>query len=156
MRRGIGRAIAAALYAEGAALILTDKNEAAGRVAAADLGCRFERLDVAREGDLAALDLAMPMVDVVVINAGVTGFEDGPAAHGSLNATLEAWRALHRVNLDGTFLSCRSAIDAMRERGGGSIINMSSHSALVGVPLAAAHASSKAAVCNHAKSVALF
>ena len=60
------------------------------------------------------------------------------------------------VNLDGTFLGCRYAIGAMKAEGAGSIINISSRSGLVGIPLAAAYASSKAAIRNHSKSVALY
>jgi NAD(P)-dependent dehydrogenase (short-subunit alcohol dehydrogenase family) len=65
------------------------------------------------------------------------------------------------TNLDGTFLGCRYAIRAMRRKappaaGAGSIVNVSSRSGLVGVPLAAAYAASKAAVRNHTKSVALY
>ncbi|PIX63865.1 MAG: short-chain dehydrogenase, partial [Sphingomonadales bacterium CG_4_10_14_3_um_filter_58_15] len=69
---------------------------------------------------------------------------------------LADWRAVHRVNLDGTFLGCRYAIKAMKGRGTGSIINISSRSGLVGIPGAAAYASSKAAIRNHSKSVALY
>ncbi len=77
-------------------------------------------------------------------------------AHNPEHASLEDWRAVHRVNLDGTFLGCRYAIGAMREAGAGSIINMSSRSGMVGIPAAAAYASSKAAIRNHTKSVALW
>ena len=93
---------------------------------------------------------------MVVNNAGITGFEDGPVAHDPESASLEAWRAVHAVNLDGTFLGCRYAIAAMKARGSGSIINISSRSGLVGIPLAAAYASSKAAIRNHSKTVALY
>ena len=60
------------------------------------------------------------------------------------------------MNLDGVFLGCKHAIRAMRPRAAGSIVNISSRSGLVGVPTAAAYASSKAAVRNHSKSVALW
>ncbi|NCP12531.1 MAG: SDR family oxidoreductase, partial [Sphingomonadales bacterium] len=72
------------------------------------------------------------------------------------NASLDDWRAVHRVNLDGTFLGCRYSIRAMKDKGTGSIINISSRSGLVGIPGAAAYASSKAAIRNHSKSVALY
>jgi len=62
---------------------------------------------------------------------------------------------VHEVNLDGVFLGCRPGIRAMKV-GGGSIVNLSSRSGLVGIPFAAAYASSKAAVRNHTKSVALY
>lgn len=154
--RGIGQAIAKRLAAEGGVIVLTDIDRAAGSAAAAAIGCTFEPLDVREEDDWLRLATLVPKVDVVVNNAGVTGFEDGPVAHDPEHATLEDWRAVHRVNLDGTFLGCRYAIGAMKAAGTGSIVNISSRSGLVGIPAAAAYASSKAAVRNHTKSVALY
>lgn len=154
--RGIGRGIAARFKAEGADVVLTDVDEAAGRAAAAAIGCRFERLDVGEEADWARLAVRVPVADVVVNNAGITGFEAGMVAHDPENASLADWRAVHRVNLDGTFMGCRYAIGAMKAQGRGSIVNISSRSGLVGIPAAAAYAASKAAVRNHSKTVALY
>jgi NAD(P)-dependent dehydrogenase (short-subunit alcohol dehydrogenase family) len=154
--RGIGRAIAARFHEEGGIVIVTDRDGDAGHAAAAEIGCQFELLDVAREEDWTRLARIVPVADVVVNNAGITGFEAGPVAHDPEHATLENWRAVHRVNLDGTFLGCRFAIGAMKGKGTGSIINISSRSGLVGIPLAAAYASSKAAIRNHSKTVALY
>jgi NAD(P)-dependent dehydrogenase (short-subunit alcohol dehydrogenase family) len=154
--RGIGRAIAARFHAEGARVLLTDINATLGEKTAAEIGCAFQKLDVRSEDDWARLANTVPQADVVVNNAGITGFEDGPVAHDPEHASLEAWRAVHRTNLDGTFLGCRYAIGAMKARGTGSIINISSRSGLVGIPLAAAYASSKAAIRNHSKTVALY
>ncbi len=154
--RGIGRAIAARFHEEGAIVIVTDIDEAAGTATAAEIGCQFEKLDVREEADWLRLAGCIPVADVVVNNAGVTGFEQGMVAHDPEHATLADWREVHRVNLDGTFLGCRYAIKAMKERGSGSIINISSRSGLVGIPLAAAYASSKAAIRNHSKTVALY
>lgn len=154
--RGIGRAIAAAFHAEGAAVILTDLDAAAGARAAAAIGCRFEPLDVREEWDWARLEALVPRAEVVVNNAGITGFGAAPVAHDPEHASLADWRAVHATNLDGTFLGCRYAIAAMKGQGTGSIINISSRSGLVGIPMAAAYASSKAGVRNHSKSVALY
>lgn len=154
--QGIGRAIAERFHAEGGIVILTDIAVETGRTTAAEIGCRFEPLDVREEADWAALAARVPVADVVVNNAGVTGFEAGPVAHDPEHASLADWRAVHRVNLDGTFLGCRYAIGAMKGCGAGSIINISSRSGMVGIPLAAAYASSKAAIRNHSKSVALY
>ena len=94
---------------------------------------------------------------VVVNNAGITGFEDGFVAHDPEHAALSDWHAVHRTNLDGVFLGCKHAIRVMRRtRSAGSIVNISSRSGLVGIPGAAAYASSKAAVRNHTKTVALY
>ncbi len=108
------------------------------------------------EADWARLATLVPIADVVVNNAGITGFEAGMVPHDPEHAWLEEWRAVHRVNLDGTFLGCRYAIGAMKAKGTGSIVNISSRSGMVGIPGAAAYASSKAAIRNHSKSVALY
>ncbi len=154
--RGIGAAIARAFLAEGATVWLTDIDEAA----LPDGNARFARLDVREEADW---DAAMTellerdgRLDILVNNAGVTGFETSAGPHDPEHSSLEEWRAVHAVNLDGTFLGCRAAIRAMRAQGEGSIINMSSRSGLVGIPGAAAYASSKAGIRNHSKSVALW
>ena len=154
--RGIGKAVCAAFIAEGAQVVLTDIDEDEGRKAAAELGCTFHRLDVASEAEWDAFALAYSAIDVLVNNAGITGFEDGPAAHDPENASLAEWHRVHAVNTDGCFLGCRYALRAMKAKGAGSIINMSSRSGLVGIPGAAAYAASKAAMRNHSKSVALY
>ena len=154
--RGIGRAIASRFREEGADVIVTDIDEAGGTATALEFGARFIRLDVSQEADWAQLSDLVPAIDVLVNNAGITGFETGVVAHDPEHASLEDWRAVHRVNLDGTCLGCRYAIAAMKARGSGSIINISSRSGLVGIPGAAAYASSKAAIRNHTKSVALY
>ena len=153
--RGIGRAIAEAFLAQGGLVIATDKDEVAGASMASATGCDFLRLDVSDEDAWEALAFHVPAVDVVVNNAGVTGFEDGPVPHDPENASLASWRKVHAINLDGTFLGCRYAIRAMKRQAKGSIINISSRSGLVGIPMAAAYASSKAAIRNHSKTVAL-
>jgi len=154
--RGIGRAIAARFHDEGAVVIVTDIDEAKGAETAVEIGCRFEPLDVREESDWWRLAGVIPVADVMVNNAGVTGFEAGMAPHDPEHASLADWREVHRVNLDGTFLGCRYAIGAMKTAGAGSIINISSRSGLVGIPGAAAYASSKAAIRNHSKTVALY
>lgn len=154
--RGIGAAIADAFAAEGATVIVTDRDAAGAQRVAARIGGRAMQLDVAEEADWTRLAAEVPVADVVVNNAGVTGFEDGLSLHDPEHASLDDWRAVHRINLDGTFLGCRYAIRAMRAKGAGSIINISSRSGLVGIPGAAAYASSKAAIRNHTKSVALY
>ena len=78
-------------------------------------------------------------LNIVVNNAGITGLEAGTAAHDPEKATLDVWRAVHQTNSDGGFLGCKFAIKAMRRCcGAGSIINISSRSGFVGIPLASA------------------
>ncbi|WP_417593824.1 SDR family oxidoreductase [Parasphingorhabdus sp.] len=154
--RGIGKGIAKAFVDEGATVLLTDCDEEALGATGEELDCETLVLNVQEEAEWARLASLYPVADVVVNNAGVTGFENGIGPHDPENASLEDWRAVHRVNLDGTFLGCRYAIRAMKDKGAGSIINISSRSGLVGIPGAAAYASSKAAIRNHSKSVALY
>lgn len=160
--RGIGEAIAYAFLNEGASVYLSDISDELGNNSAKRLGsfAKYVRLDVRKEQDWASVTKSIidahGAIDVVVNNAGITGFENGDLVHDPENASLEAWRTVHQTNLDGVFLGCKYAIKAMRQRGAGSIINISSRSGLVGIPGAAAYASSKAAVRNHTKSVALY
>lgn len=154
--RGIGAAIARAFVDEGGVVTIADSDAEAGAAMAAEIGAGFVHLDVSCEADWLALAASHPAMDVVVNNAGITGLEHGGVAHDPEHATLADWHTVHAVNLDGVFMGCRYAIGAMRAKGSGAIVNMSSRSGLVGIPMAAAYASSKAAVRNHSKSVALY
>ncbi|MEJ0070255.1 MAG: glucose 1-dehydrogenase [Pseudomonadota bacterium] len=152
---GLGKAIAARFVQQGARVAIADIDATAGEAAAQALGAaaRFVALDVTREDSwTAALDAAQDAfgrLDVLVNNAGV-------AVHGDVERTsLEQWRFVHAVNLDGTFLGCKYGIPLLRASGGGSIINMSSIAGLVGVHDLAAYCSSKGAVRLLTKSVAL-
>ena len=154
--RGIGAAIARCFAREGAHVVIGDIDGDVGQSVAAELGGEFFELDVSSEAVWTSFAAAYPQIDIVVNNAGITGFEDSQGPHDPEHASLAEWHRVHAVNLDGTFLGCRYAIMAMRAKGTGSIINMSSRSGLVGIPGAAAYASSKAAIRNHTKSVALY
>jgi NAD(P)-dependent dehydrogenase (short-subunit alcohol dehydrogenase family) len=159
---GIGEAIAQAFVAEGAFVIVSDFHDAQGRGVASSLGssARYCHLDVRQEQEwITVIDSILKghdRLDVLVNNAGITGFEESVVPHDPENATLESWHAVLATNLDGTFLGCKHAIRAMRSHGSGSIINISSRSGLVGIPAAAAYAASKAAIRNHTKTVALY
>jgi NAD(P)-dependent dehydrogenase (short-subunit alcohol dehydrogenase family) len=163
--RGIGAAICRAFADEGAQVLVTDLDEAGAAEVAREIGpaARHLRLDVREElawvcAMAQALD-AHGRLDVLVNNAGISGFEQGVVPHDPEHASLESWHAVHRTNLDGVFLGCKHAIRVMRRAGtgaSGSIINISSRSGMVGIPGAAAYASSKAAVRNHTKTVALY
>ncbi len=161
--RGIGEAIARAFVGEGAFVVLTDIDDALGQAVAEGLGpaAVYRRLDVRDEAQweeaTAAVLAERGGLHVVVNNAGITGFDQGVVPQDPEHASLEEWQRVHRTNLDGVFLGCKHAIRAMRRSGGaGSIINLSSRSGMVGIPGAAAYASSKAAARNHTKTVALY
>ncbi|RXT03914.1 SDR family oxidoreductase [Ammoniphilus sp. CFH 90114] len=159
---GIGEAASRHLINEGARVVLTDVNEEKGIKLAEQLGkdAYFMRLDVKYESEwknvIEKIIQQFKRLDVLINNAGITGFQEkSTVLQDPENASIESWHAVHAVNLDGTFLGCKYGIRAMKETGG-SIINISSHSGMVGVPHAAAYASSKAAIRNHTKTVALY
>ncbi|AWM95207.1 short-chain dehydrogenase [Pseudomonas sp. 31-12] len=160
--QGIGAAIARLFAQEDCFVYVTDINDELGKVVADSLGdhASYLHLDVRREEDwqrvTAQILKARGRLDVLVNNAGITGFERGFVRHDPEHARLEDWHAVHQTNLDGVFLGCKYAIRSMRQHGAGSIINISSRSGLVGIPGAAAYASSKGAVRNHTKTVALY
>lgn len=160
--RGIGAAIATQFVKQGAIVFLTDIDDVLGLQLAVGLGAQasYQHLDVREEGQWQIVCERVLQkhgrLDVVVNNAGITGFEQGFRQHDPEHASLEDWRAVHQTNLDGCFLGCKYAIRSMRAKGSGAIINISSRSGLVGIPGAAAYASSKAAIRNHTKSVALY
>ncbi|TXB60564.1 glucose 1-dehydrogenase [Phaeodactylibacter luteus] len=160
--RGIGQAISRVFHAEGATVLLTDIRDEEGMAVARELGAgaAYHHLDVGEEEDwkkaVSWAEAGYGGADILVNNAGITGFLEAPGPFDAEWADLSTWEKVHRVNATGTMLGCRAAIQLMKQRGGGSIINLSSRSGIVGIPGAVAYASSKAAVRNHTKSVALF
>jgi 3(or 17)beta-hydroxysteroid dehydrogenase len=152
---GIGLAAARLFLDEGASVVLTDRDKpaAAAALAALDHRAAFHLLDAVREDDwIAVLDAVVAefgRIDILLNSAGVALLKDIEAT------TLEEWRSLMAVNLDGTFLGCKHAVRVMKDRGGGSIINMSSVAGLIGNSSLAAYSASKGGVSLLTKSVAL-
>jgi NAD(P)-dependent dehydrogenase (short-subunit alcohol dehydrogenase family) len=111
------------------------------------------RKDVARQADWDAVISATLSrfggLDILVNNAGVVLSADVE------NTTLEQWRALMAVNLEGVFLGAQRAIAVMKENGGGSVINLSSIEGLIGDANLAAYNASKGGVRLFTKSAAL-
>ena len=159
--RGIGRATAELFHREGAFVIISDIQDEGGKLLAETLGERSEyiRLDVRSERNWAEVsDYVLSKfgrLDILVNNAGITGFLETKGGWNAENCDLESWEEVHRVNLTGVMLGCKYGIKLMKSTGG-SMVNVSSRSGMVGIPAAVAYASSKAAVRNHTKSVALF
>jgi 3(or 17)beta-hydroxysteroid dehydrogenase len=152
---GIGREDALLLAREGAKVVLTDLNEEAGRQAAEEIGANalFIRHDIASESDWQHVVKTtvehFGRLDVLVNNAAIL-------ALGSIeDTTLELWQKVQKINGDGYFLGCKYAIQAMKESGGGSIINMSSVAALGAMPMFCAYSASKGAVAAMTRSIAL-
>lgn len=160
--RGIGQAIAELFAAEGATVILSDINDELGQRAAKNIGSNasYISLDVSKESDwkrvTRVIEREHGRVDILVNNAGVTGFLETPGPHDPEHLDLDSWHKVHETNLDGVALGCKYGIRLMKKATSASIVNISSRSGIVGIPAAAAYASSKAAVRNHTKSVALY
>ncbi|SDC66621.1 SDR family NAD(P)-dependent oxidoreductase [Belnapia rosea] len=156
---GMGAATARLMAAEGAKVAVADLLEAEGAavvdaIAAAGGTARFIRLDVAEEAEweaaLADVTTAWGGLDILVNNAGISG-----SATNNLYDTA-LWDRIMAVNARGTFLGVKHAVAAMRARGGGSIVNLSSISGNVGQErIHCAYNASKAAVRLLTKSVAV-
>jgi len=160
--RGIGQAVAELFVAQGAKVILTDINDELGKEVALSIGEQAEyfHLDVSVEAQWKELSEILAnkygKIDILVNNAGITGFFEAAGPHDPENLDLDSWHTVHKTNLDGVALGCKYAIKLMKTSAAASIVNISSRSGIVGIPGAAAYASSKAAVRNHTKSVALY
>ncbi|MCB9651376.1 MAG: glucose 1-dehydrogenase [Alphaproteobacteria bacterium] len=153
---GIGLACARRFHDEGAHVVIADIDDKGGLAAAEQLGERawFVPLDVRKEAAWAAA-LADVVgrgrkLDVLVNNAGI-----GLLANSIEVCTHEEFRKIMDVNLDGVFLGCKAAVAAMKETGGGAIVNLSSVAGLVADPNLAAYCASKGGVRMLSKSVAL-
>ncbi|MGP4863787.1 SDR family oxidoreductase [Psychrobacter sp. T6-5] len=174
--QGIGKAIAELFVKEGAIVILSDINDDKGQQACDEINvtrqqwhkskpAEYLHLDVSSEDDWQSaaqyIQSQYHRLDILVNNAGITGFLETSGAHDPEHLDMASWHKVHQVNLNGVALGCKTAIALMKNRptqkgSNASIVNISSRSGMVGIPLATAYASSKAGVRNHSKSVALY
>jgi 2-keto-3-deoxy-L-fuconate dehydrogenase len=145
---GIGEAIVRALHAEGASVVLADRNGVAVHALASQLGepAAWIELDVRDEAQVRG---AMDGLDVLVNVAGVGSTTSAP------DTPLEVWEDVFAVNARGTFLCCKHAIPDMARRGGGSIVNIGSVAGLVGLRNRAAYCASKGAVIALTRALAI-
>jgi len=156
---GIGRETARRLAADGASVVLCDINpgaieSAAGEVEALGSVALALPLDVASPQEWARI------ADQVATRfGGLYGLVNaaGLARPGTVeDTTIEDWRLQIEVNLNGTFLGCRTVLPLMKSTGkGGSIVNISSLAALLASDDTAAYNASKAGVSALTKSVAM-
>ena len=152
---GIGLQASLRLAEEGARVMMTDINVENGKKEAEKLGrnAEFLKLDITLEEDWISVLMEtvkrFQSLDILVNSAGMVLIADVE------QISLEDWRQVHAVNLDGTFLGCKHGVRVMKEFGAGSIINLSSVSGLIGGFNLAAYNSSKGAVRMLTKSVAL-
>lgn len=156
--QGMGEAHARRLVAEGAKVLITDINAAAGEKLAAQLGAnaRFHQLDVASEAGwaaaVAAAEAAFGPVTVLVANAGITG-----SNCGTTEFSLAEYEKVCAINQTAVFLGIRAVVPSMQRAGVGSIVNVSSISGIVsiyGTPNVA-YAASKFAVRGITKFAAM-
>jgi 3(or 17)beta-hydroxysteroid dehydrogenase len=155
---GIGRATALLLASEGAAVVVADVASEAGQQAAEEITRQqgkalFLPLDVTDEAawqkGIEQVLQVFGKLDVAVNNAGLA------LARSVADMTLEEWRRVLQVNLDGVFLGTKYALRAMQRGNGGSIINVASASGIKASAGASAYCASKAAVRMFTKTVAL-
>lgn len=160
--KGIGQAVAELFVKEGAKVLLTDIDDEQGQSLADTLGesAVYRNLDVSKEESWQqTMDFIKSQyggLDILINNAGITGLAETEGSHDPEHFELSDWDWVHKTNLDGVALGCKHGIGLMKHAKAASIVNISSRSGLVGIPGAAAYASSKAAVRNHTKSVALY
>jgi NAD(P)-dependent dehydrogenase (short-subunit alcohol dehydrogenase family) len=150
---GIGSATCRLLAREGAKVVVTDLTD--GRDLAREIGGDFHHHDVTSEERwqdiVAGAEQKFGGLHILVNAAGIEGDMTQGTPEG---ASLKEWKHVHAINLDGTFLGCKTAMPAMRKSGGGSIVNLSSAVALMATPVSAPYGSSKAAVKHLSGSVA--
>jgi 3(or 17)beta-hydroxysteroid dehydrogenase len=156
---GLGQAQALLLAREGAKVVLTDiiETEPAETVEEIRRGggeAIFVRHDVTSEHDWSEVIKqtlsSFGRLDVLVNNAGIL------MSKAIADMSLEDWRRVMSINLDGVFLGTKHAIGAMKKSGGGSIVNMSSVGGLVGMPAdSSAYCASKGGVRLFTKASAL-
>ncbi|GAN76173.1 SDR family NAD(P)-dependent oxidoreductase [Acidisphaera rubrifaciens] len=152
---GIGLGMAKGLAEAGAAIVLAGRDRNKAEAALAELGGRgrFVAADVTDPDACAALvdatRAAFARLDILVNNAGMS-VRKQPA-----DLTPEEWRLVLATNLDGAFYCARAAYPAMRDGGGGKIINIGSMMSLFGASFAAAYGASKGGIVQLTRSLAV-
>ena len=156
--RNIGAVYARALAAEGARVVIadvldgtaaaTDINEAGGEAVAVEV-------DVSREDDTLRMAEtavnAFGRIDILVNNAAIYLSIHRRPFH---EISAEEWDRVTAVNIKGVFLCAKAVLPAMRERGGGRIINISSNTVMAGTPNFLHYVASKAALIGMTRSMA--
>ncbi|MQY28869.1 SDR family NAD(P)-dependent oxidoreductase [Nocardia aurantia] len=152
---GIGKAMAHRFAAEGAQVLGVSLSDSAARVAAEIGGSATGiRADVSDEDDvrrmISTAEEKFGRVDILVNNAGFGG-----GLKPLHEQTTENWDRVHGVNLRGVFFCMKYGIISMRENGGGSIVNVSSATAVVGFKHHSIYGAAKAGVNQLTKAAAL-
>ncbi|HEY6890744.1 MAG TPA: SDR family NAD(P)-dependent oxidoreductase [Solirubrobacter sp.] len=148
---GIGRAIALELARDGANVIVSGRNAQRGADTVAAIQAeggqaRFVAADLGDLDSVATLAEEAAGADVLINNAGVFAF--APTA----DQDVESFEAMFDVNVRGTFFLTKAIAPAMAQRGGGSIVNITTMAAEIGMVGAAAYGASKAALVGMTRS----
>lgn len=155
---GLGKADALRLAQEGANVVLTDidpagqavADEIAGQTGSETLFLQHDVTDEQRWQEvIAETEERFGGLDVLVNNAGIV------IVATPETTTLEQFRLANAVMNEGVFLGCQAALPALKRRGGGSIINMSSVASHLGYPVFFAYSAAKGAVRSMTKSLAV-
>lgn len=151
---GVGRAIAELFAAQGASVVVVDRDREAGRatvdaVKAASGRAELAVVDVSDEGAVLALERRLPPVDILVASAGLDHAGD------LSNTTAVDLDRMYAVNVRGVFNSCRAFGPPMIARGAGSVINVASVGGVVAVRQQLAYTTTQFAVVGLTKSLAL-
>ncbi len=158
---GMGREAALRFSSEGANVCVADMNEEAGRKSAAEAdseagGAFFFEADVTDPASVQAMYLAAVEryggIDVLYNNAGIMPEDDASI----LETEADSWQRVQDVNTKGVYLCCKYGIPHLLERGGGSVINVSSFVALVGAATSQiSYTASKGAVLSMSRELAV-
>ena len=162
--QSIGEAIAALFNEHGAQVIIAGRKPLEeGLLIAKKIGANvaYIKLDVTKEQDwqvaMKKIQEQYDKLDILINNAGIEyPSPDTAAQQNPEHCSLAHWQAVHHVNLDGIFLGCKYAVAIMKTNSNSAIVNIGSRSGLVGVPSSAAYSSSKAAIRNYTKTVAMY
>ncbi len=151
---GLGKADCQRLAAEGARVVVTDREVELAHKVAEQIGGDAMALDVTDEQQwidvVHAIEERHGGLDILVNNAGNVIFED------ILECSLDHFRLHLAIHVEGTFLGCQKAIPLMAKSGGGSIINMASTASLVGYGNIPAYSAAKGAIRSMTKSIAMY
>jgi NAD(P)-dependent dehydrogenase (short-subunit alcohol dehydrogenase family) len=156
--KGIGKAIAISLASEGAKVVLVSRDrsqleEAAAEIAGTGGDAFVFPADITSEEQVRALErdvlAGFGQVNILVNNAGIN------VRKPVEEFTLTDWRLVMDTNVTGAFLMCRSFVPAMKGRGYGRILNLTSMMAHVSLPLRMAYSTSKSALLGMTRALAL-
>ncbi|WP_338732127.1 SDR family NAD(P)-dependent oxidoreductase [Mangrovimonas cancribranchiae] len=154
---GIGKAVAIAYATAGAKVVVSDIDETGGKETVASItkaggDATFFKADASTsEGNAALVAFAVATygkLDIACNNAGIGG-----EMNLASDYSLEGWKKVMDINLNGVFYGCKHQLTAMENNGGGVIVNMASIHGMVAAPQSAAYTTSKHGVVGLTKNI---